>query len=274
MMKNIIAFDAGKANDEAHVNYYDTNIILRSLDTNEVIFKGKNKVVLAGGDAVARKMFDISESDIDVIPTYNDELGIDDPGTEDADATYTTSATKNDPKILLFAIGTDGCGTGSSQIYQVDYNSRIAPADIVPMRYPMVDSDLDSATQEEYAGRKVEGDYIAYYFKKFSTDPVLVRQYSDGTPIESTVYETGMEVDCYTEITLTITKDDMREYFIATTGIDDCRLSSLSLCTAYPRKVDGVDYYMDIRPFTKLNIPTEYMIDVTKGIVVTYQIYF
>jgi len=276
MLKNLVKFDGASIFDTQKLrNYYNTDITITSLDTNEVLWKGKNKVVIAGGDAVARKMFDLDTADAGVIPTYNEELGLEDPGPEDADATYDfTSAKEGDPKVLLFCIGTDGCGTEGSQVYAVDYNSRIKPEAIIPFRYPMASGDISDELQETYVGRKVDGDYIAYYFKRFTEGPTLVRQYPDGTPIGANLYSTGLDVECYVDITLTITKDDMRQFFIATKGIDECKLNTISLCTAYPRMVGGKIYYMDIRPFTKLNMPNEYMIDTTKGIKVTYHIYF
>lgn len=275
--KKLVAFDGSDVKDHASISnkgWYDTEIILRDPITKEVISKTRNKVVLAGGDVVARKLFDLSEDDIDIIPTYNQELAIPDPGEEDADAEYDTAATKNDPKVLLFCVGTDGCGTEGSQIFAVDYNSRIDASHIIPFRYPMSTGDINEELQESYAGRKDNGTYIAYYFKKFTSGPTLHRLYADGTPIDNTVYESGLEVDCYVEITLNITKEDLREFFIATVGLDQCRFNSLSLCTAYPKMVDGKVHYMDIKPFTKLHVSNEYMIDVSKGVEVIYHIYF
>lgn len=283
MEKKLFAFDNNEAREETSISrkfddnssYYDTEIIFKDLETGEVLHKDKNKVVLAGGDMVARKLFDLPGGDVDTIPTYNEELGIVDPGPEDEGVTHPfTKATKTDPKVLLFCVGTDGCGTEGSQIYAVNYNSRIPPEHIIPLRYPMKDNDIDEDLQEIYTGRVEQDNYIAYYFKRFSTDPTLHREYNDGTPIEHNVYETKQEVNVYVELTLKITKEDIRQFFIATTGIDQCRFNSLSLCYAYPRIVGGKTYYMDIRPLTKLNISNEYMIDVTKGVEVIYHIYF
>ena len=251
-------------------------IIFRDPVTKEVIFKAHNKVVGAGGDMVARKLFDIdSATSPVVIPSYNTELSIPDPGAEDPDATYDfTSAKEGDPKVLLFAIGTDGCGTEGSQIFAVDYNSRIAPEAIIPFRYVMASNDLSDELQESYAGRKEDGDYIAYYFKRFTSGPELHEQYLDGTPVEGNVYETGQDFEIYVETVLTITKDEAREFFIATTGIDECRFNTMSLLYAYPRMVGGKLYFMDVRPLTKLNISNEYLIDVTKGVEIIYHTYF
>lgn len=95
-----------------------------------------------------------------------------------------------------------------------------------------------------------------------------------GTPIEGTVYESGQDYEIYVETVLTITKDDAREFFIATTGIDECRFNTMSLLYCYPRQVGGKIYYMDVRPLTKLNISNEYLIDVTKGVEIIYHTYF
>lgn len=267
-------------------NYYDTKIIIRDDRTKEVLFKGKNKVVLSGGDIVAKKLFDIAADTI--IPTYNTELNLNN-GSGTTNSSYTfpntsftgTAAKKNDPKILLFCIGTDGCGESGSQIYTVDYNSRIKPEALVPFRFIPASSSLDPATlaDEVYFGSKTVttggNNFTAYYFKAFEAPPVLYRTYTDGAAIASNVYTSGnTEVDCYVELTLKITKEEMREYFTATVGLDQCRFNTISLCAAYPLRKGDHTYMQDIRPITKLNISNEYMIDVTKGVEIIYQIYF
>lgn len=278
--KRLFAHDFNNARDLSKLVGFHSNprteIIFRDPVTKEVLFKTTNKVVGAGGDMVARKLFDIAiDTNPVVIPSYNDELDIPDPGPEDPDAVYDfTAAVPNDPKVLLFAIGTDGCGTEGSQIFAVDYNSRIAPDAIIPFRYPMRSNDLSDELQETYVGRKEDGDYVAYYFKRFTSGPELHEQYLDGTAIEGNVYETGQDFEVFVETVLTITKDDAREFFIATTGIDECRFNTMSLLYAYPRMVGGKIYYMDVRPLTKLNISNEYLIDVTKGVEIIYHTYF
>lgn len=267
-------------------NYYDTQIIIRDETTKEVLFKGKNKVVLSGGDIVARKLFDISSST--VIPTYNSELSLND-GSGNATAGYTfpntvfsgTAAKQNDPKILLFCIGTDGCGTSGSQIYTVDYNSRIKPESLVPFRFIASGSSLDPADLADttYFGSKSvtvgTKTFTAYYFKTFEAAPEYHAEFSDGTAITSNVYSSqNTDVDCYVQLTLKITKEEIREYFKATSGDDQCRFNTISLCAAYPARKSNHNYMLDIRPITKLNISNEYMIDVTKGVEIIYQIYF
>lgn len=284
MNKRILAYDFNNYKDTYKMNIIRpgfhsnprTHIVVRNPETGEVLFEGSNKVVGAGGDMVARKIFDIStDTNPIVIPSYNTELSIPDPGSEDPDASYDfTTAKEGDPKVLLFAMGTDGCGTENSQIYAVDYNSRIAPSALVPFRYAMASADISEELQESYGGRVQQGDFIAYYFKRFTSGPELHEQYLDGTPVESNVYETGQEYEIYVETTMTITKDEAREYFIATTGIDQCKFNTISLLYCYPRMVGGKIYYMDIRPLTKFNMANEPLIDVTKGVEIIYHTYF
>ena len=276
-MKKIVAYDdAGnvrykeKASFIRH-NKFDTDIAIRSLDTGEVIAKHlKNKVVLPGAGFIARSLFDISTAEVS--PSYNTALGLD--NISSGSAPDFTAATAEHPKVLLFCIGTDGCGTEGSQVFTVDYNSWIAPEAIVPFRYPLTSNDLSAELRESYFGRKEDGDYAAYYFKRFTSGPDLHQQYIDGTPIDSNVLNTGEDVETYVEVVLTITKDDCRDFFIATTGIDECRFNSISLCYAYPLIADdGYTYFNDIHPLTRLNIPNEYLIDITKGVEIIYHIY-
>ena len=273
--RTIVAFDGiGEGvKDTASIRHskFETDIMIRNLDTGEIIAKSlRNKVILPGAGFIARSLFDIAGKE--VCPTYNDKLGIVDPEGGEATADF-TSATENQPKVLLFCIGTDGCGTEGSQVFTVDYNSWISPDAMIPFRYPLNTNDLDAELRQSYFGRKEDGDYVAYYFKRFTSGPELHQQYIDGTPIDSDVLDTGEDVETYVETILTITKEDCREFFIATTGIDECRFNSISLCYAYPFMVDGIPYFKNIRPLTRLNIPNEYLIDVTKGVEIIYHTY-
>lgn len=276
-LKKIVAFDdAGQVRyREQHSivrhNKFDTDIAIKSLDTGEIIAKHlKNKVVLPGAGFIARSLFDVYTAE--VTPSYNTALGINGPSS--GNTPDWTIATAQQPKVLLFCIGTDGCGTEGSQVFTVDYNSWIAPEAIVPFRYPLITNDISPELRESYFGRKEDGDYAAYYFKRFTSGPDLHQQYVDGTPIDGNVLNTGEDVETYIEVVLTITKDDCRDFFIATTGIDECRFNSISLCYGYPLiGEDGYTYFNDIHPLTRLNIPNEYLIDITKGVEIIYHIY-
>lgn len=259
---------------------FNTSIDIKNLETGEIIFKGlKNKVIIPGSGLIARKLFDISSDE--VTKSYNEAFGdaMYTPTTDEYPTTIDplTLATKDDHKILLFCCGIDGCGTENSQVYPVDYRKWIAPEDLIPFRYQLGTNDITESLRETYFGRTEinDGEYLAYYFKRFEGSPVLVQQYIDGTPVDENVYTSAKldSAETYVELNLKITKDDIRDYFVATVGIDEARINSISLLSAYPVEEDGFLYFKDIRPLTKLNIPNEQLIDVTKGIEIIYHIY-
>lgn len=274
MTKRVLFDGVGQdaINDKAAINSnFKTDILIRNLETGETIAKATNKVILPGAGFIAHSLFDVETAE--VTPSYNEALGIIAPeGTEILPPDF-TSATAEQPKVLLFCIGTNGCGTEGSQVFTVDYNSWITPETLVPFRYPLQTNDINDDLKQSYVGRVEDGEYAAYYFKRFTSGPTFIQQYVDGTPIEGDVLETGMEVESYIETILTITKEDCREFFVATTGIDEARFNSISLCYAYCTMIDGIPYFEDIRPMTRLNIPNEYLIDVTKGVEIVYHTY-
>lgn len=278
MNKKIVAYDGLRTEDVVDIlssSSLKTSIDIRDPESGKILFKGlKNKVIIPGSGLLARKLFDINSDEI--TPTYNERLGI---VTPDGEATSNidprTNATQDNPKILLFCLGLDGCGTENSQVYPVDYTKWISPDMMIPFRYQLSTNDLSDDLRESYFGRVETGDFVAYYFKRFDGDPVLVQQYIDGTPIDGNVYESAKtdSAETYVEILLKVTKEDIRDYFVATTGIDSAKINSVSLCYAWPQEVDGHLYFNDIRPITKLNIPNEPMIDITKGIDIIYHVY-
>ena len=271
--KKLTLFDHSRANDVANLVPKKTGnmrgeVIFKKLGTDEVLYTYHNKVIIAGSQFVAQKVFNLPE--LVHLPTYNESLNLD-----ESVAHGTTPL--NIPKVCLFCCGTQGCGAESSQVYPVDYTGRIEPyGDLIPFRYPLKQNDLTAEERTKYFGRKILDERYAYYFKAFESDPVMYMRYTDGTPIESTVYESENDSDAETfvEMQLRITKDDFRDYFRATTSINDARVNSISLLTAWYTEGEGYKWYQDIIPLTQLNFPNESLIDLTKGIDITYHVYF
>lgn len=257
-------------------------------DTGEEIFRTHNIMTLAGAGLVVRALFNIDEPE--KTPSYNSALELD---NEQA-----FNESDEPEKICLFCVGTDGCGRENSQVYAARYASWINPdyddtyGGIVPFRFTTEDSDLTSGQRDytkngTYFGRKENANSdgrIAYYFKKFDTMPTFTQQFTDGTPIDANVYitqeSTDVEVESIVSMQMTITKDDCRDFFFYGTGLNDARINSLSLCSAYAYKteqlkngVQGVEY-QNIRPVTRLNFPNESLIDLRKSITFAYSIYF
>lgn len=237
--------------------------------TNEIIFQARNKVILPGAAFTARKHFNLAVDE--VTPSYNDALGLD-------NTVHETAPSEEAEKVFLFSVGIDGGGREPSQIYPVNYGKWTNPGDLVPFRYQPLNSDLGDELRDSYFGRKTYNAQkrIAYYFKAFDIEPTFHQQYVDGTPIDSTVYESEKEdeIETYVELVLKITSEDCREFFNVTTGPNTARINSLQLLTAWAKEVDGKTYYQDIRPLTKLHFPLESLIDITKSIKVIYHLYY
>ena len=246
----------------------DTEIIFRELGTGLELGRTHNRVVIAGSQFTAMKHFDLPE--LIALPTYNEDL------TLDNSVAHGNTPT-NVPKICLFGCGIGGCGTENSQVYPEKYTGRIDPAtELVPFRYQLPQNDLSAELRQKYFGRKSTADRIAYYFKAFETAPEMFARFVDGTIIDKTLYNSSNTSDAefYVEMSLRITKEDFRDYFRAVTGINDARINSISLMTAWYTENDGYRWYQDIIPMTQLNIPNEPLIDLTKGIDIIYHIYY
>ena len=269
-----------------------THVVVTNPVTGEVIFEGSNKVIFPGSEYSAKSLFDLSAES--VVSTYSEMMGLDQDAVS---SSKDIAGAKN--KIYLFCIGTDGCGPEASQKYPVNYTKAMLPADLVddptlgymvPFRFMNTNNalDRDGSFRSKYFGRRLVtvgsngGTWIAYYFKKFETEPILVRSYVDGTNItkDSNIYHSSKndEAQCYVQLKLRITNEDCRDYFALTVGSQEARWNSISLCTALPATytANGVtyNYFKDITPYAKLNIGNESMIDTEKQWDISYQLYF
>ena len=270
MHKHLTLFDSGKSKENINLNktWARGEVIFKDIDTGKVLWTLHNKVLIAGSQFVAQKVFNLPEKVH--LPTYNESL------TLDRSETHGTNPI-NVPKVCLFGCGTKGCGIENSQVYPVKYTKRINPSgDLVPFRYQLKQNDLSDELRAKYFGRKETDARVAYYFKAFETNPIMYMRYVDGTLIDENAYDAQNETEAETfvEMSLQITKDDFRDYFRATTSINDAKINSISLLTAWYTEFDGYKWYQDIIPLTQLNIPNEPLIDLTKGIDITYHIYF
>ena len=221
--------------------------------TDILLYRGTNKIILPGAEFTATQHFDIPRQYI--TPSYNTELSLE-------NSVFETPSTPE--KVYLFCVGTDGCGRENSQVYEVNYGKWCAPEYIT------------EAKKEIYHGRKVIGNRVAYYFKQFESKPVKKVRFEDGTTVDATVYKSTKEseIETFVEINLKITEEECREYFINTVGINEARINTISLCTAWKKEINGKEYYQDIRPLTKYNMPNEQLIELSKGLDIVYQIYY
>lgn len=248
-----------------------TNVKIIDHETGELLFEDSNKVIVSGSAFTAAKHFNIKPPIL--TPSYNQVLKLDHTVTE----AYDGNGIRPEEIINLFAVGIGGCGVEQSQVYPVDYTKWISPEELVPFRYQYQDADLSASMREVYHGRQtLSNGFIAYNFKKFDSIPVFKQQYTDGTPIDENIYlsERTDDVESFIELKMSITKDDCRDFFKETTGINTAKLSSISLLESWTKEIDGYVYHQDIRPVTRYNFSTESLIDLTKGIDIIYDIYY
>lgn len=237
----------------------------------ETIYEGVNKVVIAGSAFTASKHFKIGVEA--KTPSYNEILGLENTIKD------VSPKTRDDEQVYLFAVGIDGCGPTPKEVYPVKYTSWISPDNIVPLRYQPINNDLTPNDRKKYFGRKlIERDgRIAYYFKTFESVSETVQQrYLDGTPIDENIYtsERTDEVNTFVKMHFIINQEDCRDFFNLTVGQEESRLSSLSILTAWKKNINGVDYFQDIRPLTKFHFPVESLIENSKGLDITYTLYY
>lgn len=260
-----------------------TRITLTDHDTGEVLGEYENKVVITGSMFSGCKVFGIDTNLI--LPSYNDEMNFDNDQDTSLDRNYDKSI------VQLFCIGDDGCGATQRDVYVCNYTDRIKPltniddpeeciGKIYPFRFQDIDDDLPEQLRLSYFGRKTYTDKIGYYFKRFDTTPELHVKYTDGTQVDDNMYNTNTDqvAECYVETRLRITRNDFRDFFEDVIGWDHARISSLSLCYAWeyvdPNDEHGYKYYQDIYPYTKLNFPVEFLVNLDKAIDFNYQVFY
>lgn len=204
-------------------------------------------------------------------------------------------------RVCLWCVGINGCGVENSRVFKVHNTKWISPygyADyndgtggnntydhidtcLIPFKYRTPDADLSETYREQYFGRTEVNGAVAYFFKSFDEVPKLIRRYADDSTdlvnVESDVWKDkrASEAEIVVQLKMSITAQDCREYFNRSVGINDSKINTISLCTAVPyvRDNNAIEY-LDIRPFTKFNFPNEALIDTSKGIDITYYLYY
>ena len=209
-------------------------------------------------------------------------------------------------RICLFCVGIDGCGLEASRVFKVQNTKWIAPYGyarydngngtivtdvqncLIPFKYRAMNADLTPTNRETYYGRSIDSSNtaISYYFKAFDAEPQLIRRYADDSADLDSVTDVWKdnrtsEAEIVVALKMSLSNTDCREYFNTSFGLSSGRVNTISLCSAVPcvyldASASGArrKEYMDIRPVTKFNFPNEALVDSTKGLDISYYLYY
>ena len=241
----------------------------------EVVFETENMIVLGGSLFTLEKVFGV-KSPIN-IRDLRDIMSL--PSND-------TPITNNkDTYVCLFGVGTGGAGESITDVKDVEYYED-GIYDMVPFR--QTDSELTYEDSLKYFFKKpitvnIDGGQIsktAYYLKRFETNPeihVLWRDAEgdeDGSEVGDDVHATPSSnvtpIETFIELTLKITKNDVREFFDDNGNVEAARINSIGLFTGV--KNDADDDYQQIKLFSKLNINNEILV-LAKDLTISYRIY-
>lgn len=207
--------------------------------------------------------------------------------------------------IQLFGVGITGTGESDTTVYPVDYREKSITMQknstqvdkVVGQMYPFryTTENLQNTEVVKYFGKRqltvndgsvAENSPVgtAYYLKKFETIPEIKHVFASEDPdveTELSVDEVfsgttaSAAVDTFVEMTLKISKKDLKEYFIAMDQANKARLNTIALYAGkyVPGTADG-DYgdYEDVKMVSKIIIPPEYL-NLSKDINIIYRVY-
>ena len=238
----------------------------------EVLFTKENMVVLGGVQFALEKLLGVKGS---VETGYlNEQLGIGSQ-TEPPIQNTTSYPYAEGTTVCLFGVGTGGAGENMSTIADIKYNERQI-TDMIPIRFtnkPMSTTDAD-----KYFGQKTVDGNTAYYLKKFDKEAQIKHLWKDGeegedgSVVDSSVFgsTSNIPIQSFAEMQLTLGKKDCKEWFTYMGEVERTRINSVALFSAtYDPTTND---YMQIKMFSKLNIPTE-MMSMSKELNILYRIY-
>ena len=235
----------------------------------QTLFEEENQVVLGGSLFTLQKVWGV-ESPLS-IATLNTIMNVATTGDAVKDLKNTF--------VCLFGVGYGGAGDTAKSVKDVKYYEREV-FDMVPLRVP--EGDLTEEEKLQYFFKKpLEDSRNGYYLKKFESDPEIKVLWKDGVEGEDgTIVEDGVHstqrtepIEAFVEMHLKITKKDIREFFEMNGNIEEARFNSIGLFTGVLSDLGGGNYdYKEVRLFSKLNIPNEYL-TLRKDMDIYYRVY-
>ena len=199
--------------------------------------------------------------------------------------------------VQCFGVGVTGVSENDVTVYPVDYREKSIDVQkvnqdgntvygtMIPFRY--TSEILSKDDRRKYFGkRKDDNGVTQYYLKRFEAAPVIKHIWKTGEDVEEETLVSSADVwnntsglnpvESFVEIILKITKKDVREYSILLEELERCRINTIALFTGEYVKdeedpSDDGDF-RDVRLFSKLTIPVEYLA-LNKDLNLIYRIY-
>lgn len=264
----------------------------------EVLFEEENMVLIGGSIFTLEKLFGTrmptTHMKVSQLADVFTEQGIPHP------IGWSGSSTTNhvaDNTVCLFGVGIGGAGDSIADIADVKYYQRNI-SNMVPFRVLTDDSEMSAADHDKYYGRSVNGDLISYYLKKFDSTAIKCKwrdsdNEAEGSDVTSEYYNTSADVttpiETFIEITLKISKDDVREYFenaVNGENVERARINTIGLFTAVPVTLENpipvesngstlfsrTTEYDQVTCFSCLNFDNE-MLALPKELTIVYRIF-
>lgn len=263
--------------------------------------KSENMVPIGGVDYMMEMLFGVKNTQFS-IPTMYELHNI---GAADSPLPNETYMTPNGPKnilyryghmVQLYGIGITGTGENDITVHPVEYNeydiniSRASKdgmelkGNMLPFR--VTPEALTETDRKMYFGKKMDENMnTAYYLKRFETDAMVKHCWKTGEEADEDYMVSADEVwnnlnginamESFTEIILKINKRDVKEWFIKLDQKERTRINTIALFNGrFVVNDETGDFgdYQDVRLFSKLNIPVEYLV-LTKDLNIIYRVY-
>ena len=267
----------------------------------DVSWHEENMVVIGGVQYTMEQIYGEKCTQIE-IPTLYSETGIGHPDSLPPTDTYETPdgnktiLYRPGNKVWSFGVRITGTAENDITVHPTDYREKSIEmakvstdgltirGNMVPFRYTA--AQLTELERKRYFGKKTFTDgTIGYYLKKFE-QPAQIKhiwktgeEYEKETLVSSAdVWEnnTGINaVETFTEMLLRVSKKDVKEWFINLEQKDRTRINTLALYSGefYRKDENDIDGdYRDVRLFSKLNIPVEFLV-LNKDLNIIYRVY-
>ena len=264
--------------------------------------KSSNMVVIGGVQYAMEKLFSVPGDQI-TIPTMYSENGI---GIEDSTPPTETIVTPDGTQniiyrhgnfVQLMGVGITGTAENDITVYPVDYreknitlnkvnaDGKTVMGTMLPFRYTT--EVLSASDRKKYFGKKIaDNGNVGYYLKKFESRPMIKHVWKTGEDVDDETMvnpddvwdnTVGLNaVETFTEMVMKINRRDIKEWFIKDEQEDRCRINTIALFTGeyIVDPTDPSDYgdYRDVRLFSKLCIPVEYL-TMAKDVNILYRVY-